>query len=109
MSRLRKGEDCRTSESKGSELPERFGAFAPLLASGEANSGQRAIVQVAQVLTRASAFAPKEDRRKEGRPHAKPPRPPRRIEESGGVSGERFDRERHLFPPLIHLFQRQNS
>ena len=37
MSRLLKGEDCRASESNGSELPERFGAFAPLLASGEAN------------------------------------------------------------------------
>jgi hypothetical protein len=100
MSRLLKGEDCGTSESEGSGLPERFGGFAPLLGSGEANVGQRAVVQVAQVLTRASAFAPKGDGREEGRPHAKPPRLRRRTKEAMGVLGKRLGGERHLFLSL---------
>jgi hypothetical protein len=99
----------RDVRGKGSELPERFGAFAPLLGSGEADVGQRAIVQVAQVLPRASAFAPKHAGREEGGPHAIPPRLPRRIKEAKGVLGKRLSGERHLFQPLIHLFQRQNS
>ena len=92
------------SEGSGSRLPERFGAFAALLGSSEADVSQQAIIQVTQVLTRESSFAPKDECRDEGGPGAKPLCLARRGEHAKPVSRARVDNVRHLFLSLIHSF-----
>jgi hypothetical protein len=82
--------------------------FAALLGSGEANVGQRAIIQAIEVLTRAPALAPEDEGRDEGGPYAKPPSPRRRGEEAKGALGEKLGR-RYLFLSLIHSLHEQNS
>jgi hypothetical protein len=68
------------------------------LASGEANVGQRAIIQVAEMLARARAFAPKDEGRDKGGPHTKPLCVRRRHEEAKGVWRGKLRHERHLIP-----------
>jgi len=51
-----------------SEPPKRFGAFDALLCPGEADVGQLAIVQGAEVLARAPAGAPEGKGRDHGGP-----------------------------------------
>lgn len=90
------------SEGDGSEPPEPLPAFTALLGSGEANVGQRAIIQVAKVLTRAPEFTPKEEGRGDGGPLAKQPCPRRRGERAKDGMRERLGGERHVFLSLIH-------
>src|SRR5260221_13227042 len=89
MSKLQ--QKVRIEASSVSELPERLGAFAALLSPGEADVGQRAIIQGAEVLTRAPALAPNQEGR-EDRPRPKPPDPHRKGK---GNSWERLSVERH--------------
>jgi hypothetical protein len=90
----------------GSELPERFGALDALLRSGEADVGQLAIVQGAEVAPRAPTGAPKRKDGDEGGPRTRLPEPGR---EAGQLEAARLGYDKHLFFLVIHSFQRQNT
>ncbi len=87
----------------GLELPERLGAFVSLLRPGEANIGKLAIVQGAEVLTCATALAPKGESGDEGGPDTPLPGPRRE-----GEKAARMGVKKHLFFLMIHLFHGQH-
>jgi len=89
---------------KGSELPERLGAFDALLRPGEADVGQFAVGQGAEVLTRALARAPKDQGGDDSGPQTTLPGPRR---EGDWGKGDRVG-VGHLFFLVIHLFHRQH-
>jgi hypothetical protein len=94
------------SEGAGSEVQERFGPFVALLGAGDV--GQRAIIQVVQLLTRAPAFAQRT------RVATRAGHTCNHRDCPGGAKKRRAYSVkdwvmRHLFLSLIHSFQRQDS
>src|SRR3990167_7092681 len=92
---------CRGSGSSG--LPERLGAFDALLRPAEADVGQLAIVQGAEVPARAPAGAPKGPGGDEDGPETTLPRRRREV-----AKDARVGLKKHLFFLVIHLFQGQH-